>query len=320
MATKKTTTKAASAKSSTKKPKTTKSSTTVTRVTATESVKPAKAPVKLPRVAKLNTKMPENLVNILIAELVGTFTLTIIALFAASILAPLYVGLGLAAIVFMIGAVSGAHVNPAITFGLWSMRKLQTVLVPFYWAAQFLGAMAAVVLIGALANSPMALDFSHFTTFSWSVFALELVGSAVFMFGVAAATGRTKLSSGSKAFGVGLALMAGLLISGALFPYIQNAAIVKQTEATETQTSDPAKDTPRYPHEIYAGGATLNPAVALAVTEKTDSQIGSGAPVAQKDEKTYTRLSLEVIIGTLVGAALGGNLFLLVHYRAKLED
>lgn len=320
MATKKTTTKAASAKSSTKKPKTTKSSTTVTRVTATESVKPAKAPVKLPRFAKPDTKMPENLVNILIAELIGTFTLTIIALFAASILAPLYVGLGLAAIVFMIGAVSGAHVNPAITFGLWSMRKLQTVLVPFYWAAQFLGAMAAVVLIGALANSPMALDFSHFTTFSWSIFALELVGSAIFMFGVAAVAGRAKLSSGSKAFGVGLALMAGLLVTGALFPYVQNAAIMKQTEAAEAQTAEPSKDAPRYPHEVYAGGATLNPAVALAVTEKTDSQIGSGAPVAQKDEKTYTRLSAEVILGTLIGAALGGNLFLLVHYRAKLED
>ncbi|MDO4773517.1 MAG: aquaporin [Candidatus Saccharibacteria bacterium] len=324
MATKKTTTKAASAKSSAKKPKTTKSSTTtVTRVTATETTKqvtPTKAVVKLPRTAKLDAKMPENLVNILIAELIGTFVLTIVALFAASILAPLYVGLALAAIVFMIGAVSGAHVNPAITFGLWSMRKLQTVLVPFYWAAQFLGAMAAVVLIGALANSPMALDFSHFTTFSWSIFALELVGSAVFMFGVAAVAGRSKLSSGGKAFGVGMALMAGLLVSGALLPHVQNAAIVKQTEATETQATEPSKDTPRYPHEVYAGGATLNPAVALVVTEKTDSQIGSGAPVAQKEEKTYTRLSLEVIAGTLIGAALGGNLFLLVHYRAKLED
>lgn len=333
MATKKTTTKAASAKSSTKKPKTTKSSTTtVTRVTATDTAKqtaPVKTVVKLPRAAKLDTRLPDNLVNILIAELIGTFILTIVALFTVSILTPLhissmlmplYIGLTLAAIVFMIGAVSGAHVNPAITFGLWSMRKLQTVLVPFYWAAQFLGAMAAVVLIGALANSPMALDFSHFTTFSWSIFAIELVGSAVFMFGVAAVAGRTKLSSGGKAFGVGLALMAGLLVTGALLPYVQNAAMVKQTESAETQTTEPSKDAPRYPHEVYAGGAALNPAVALAVTEKTDSQIGSGAPVAQKDEKTYTRLSLEVIAGTLIGAALGGNLFLLVHYRAKLED
>lgn len=311
MATKKAT-KAASTKATPKKPKATSSSTTtVTRVTATEATTPSAT-----RRTARHHNLPANLVNILIAELVGTFTLTLVALFAASILAPLYAGLALAVIVFMIGAVSGAHVNPAVTFGLWSMRKLKTALVPFYWGAQFLGAMAAVVLIGAL-TTPMQLNFDHFTTFSWSIFALEMIGSAVFMLGVASVASRSKLSTSSKAFGIGLALTVGLLVGGSFLPQVQNAAIAKQTESTEAQTMTSDKK-PRYPHEVYAGGVTLNPAVALAVTEKTDSQL-SGAPVAQKDEKVYTRLSLEVILSTLIGAAVGGNLFLLINYRTKLE-
>jgi len=37
-------------------------------------------------------------------------------------------------------------------------------------------------------------------------------------------------------------------------------------------------------------------------------------------EKSYSRFSLEVIAATLIGAALGGNLFLLVNYRNKDEE
>ena len=289
----------------------------------------AKAEVKItaPTVStKLDTKLPSNLINIVLAESIGTFILTLVALFSASVLAPLYVGLTLMVIVMTIGAISGAHVNPAVTFGLWTMRKLKTVLLPFYWGAQFLGAMAAVVLIGSLTNGGFSVHFDQFTNFSWGIFTVELIGMAAFMFGIAAAISRKDLKVAGKAVGIGVSLSVGLFIAGALMSYVQNIAYAKHAEAqqnataeTQTNTNNPYK---QYPREVHISGATLNPAVALAVTEKTDTQLQSSSPLPAENEKAhaYTRLSLEVIAATLIGAALGGNLFLLVNYRNKEEE
>ena len=92
MATKKTTKKAATAKSSPKKTTAAAatSKTTVTRVTSkAETKKPevkstAVKPVKTssPR-KKIEAKLPRNLVNIVLAEVAGTFILTLVALFSA---------------------------------------------------------------------------------------------------------------------------------------------------------------------------------------------------------------------------------------------
>ena len=258
--------------------------------------------------------LPANLINIITAEAVGTFILTMVAVLAtAYFMLPFYVGLTLMLMVMAIGAISGAHINPAVTFGLWSMRKIKTILVPFYWAAQFLGAMAAVVLLGAFSGGSFAIQLGHFLEFSWSIFALELVGTAVFMFGVAAVLNRDDIKLTGKAVGVGMSLTVALLVATTILPHIQKAAFADFQKKASTQKTAEAVT---YPHATYVNGATLNPAVALAATESTDSQL-QGSQSAVDGEKTYSRLSTEVIFGTLIGAALGGNLFLLVNYRSK---
>ena len=289
----------------------TETKTTVKRVVAESTTAKSKR-------VKLDSKLPNNLINIVIAEVIGTFILTLAALFASDILSSMYVGFALMLIVTAIGGISGAHVNPAVTFGLWTMRKLKTVLVPFYWGAQFLGAMAAIVLVGSLTSGGLALSFDQFTAFSWSIFAMELVGTAVFVFGIAAVLQRKEIKAAGQAFGIGLALMIGLVISGSISSYIKSTAIAKiQKEQSTAQTE---KNGRTYPREIYISGATLNPAVSLAVTEKTDSQLRSNGVLPAEGEKSYSRFSLEVIAATLIGAALGGNLFLLVNYRNKDEE
>lgn len=316
MATKKTTKKVTTAASTTKQAPVKSTKTTVTRVTEAPTVKTAPS-------RKMDTTLPSNLISIVLAEVIGTFILTLVVVgVTAYFMLPLYVGLVLMLAVLGIGAISGAHINPAVTFGLWSMRKLKTVLVPFYWAAQFLGAMAAVVLIGVLSNGIFAIHFDHFMEFSWGIFAVELVGMAIFMFGIAAVAQRVDLSATAKAIGIGMSLTIGLLATGSLFTYAQNVAATKQQEeqqaivqeGTDAEEADAER---AYPRELYIGGATLNPAVALAVTEKTDSQLMQGNPTVQDGEKAYTRLSMEVILATFIGAALGGNLYLLIAYRAR---
>lgn len=53
------------------------------------------------------------------------------------------IGIALAALVYMGGAVSGAHYNPAVTIALWFLKKLETKDLGPYIIAQLLGAIAA---------------------------------------------------------------------------------------------------------------------------------------------------------------------------------
>ena len=81
----------------------------------------------------------------LVTELVGTFIfLSVIALSgAAGSLAPLAIGAALTAMVYMGGHISGAHYNPAVSFGIFLRRKMTAVEMLAYWAAQLVGALLA---------------------------------------------------------------------------------------------------------------------------------------------------------------------------------
>lgn len=306
MATKKTTKSATTKKKAAPRKS---ASTTVTKVT---SASVPSRNVATATGSKSARALDNNVINIVMAELLGTFILTMVALLTLQSVMPLYVGLTLALLVFSIGAVSGSHVNPAVTFGLWAAGKLKSILVPFYWGAQLLGAMGAVVVLNLVSGSQLGLDFGHFGDFHANIFAVELVGTAVFLFGLYHVVNRVDLSAGHKALGVGLSLMVGILVASSLFATVQSS--VDQTKiSSQVDQSTGQSVLTNVPHELKVKGATLNPAVALASTEHTDSQL-QNQPV-QDDETQYSRFGLEVIVGTLLGAALGANLARLVSNR-----
>ncbi len=302
--------KAAAKKTSTTAKKAPSKPATTTKIKTTTASSSSAAVVAAP--VKRSAKLDSNVINIVLAELVGTFVLVMVALLSFKEIMPLYVGLTVAVLVLAVGAVSGSHLNPAVTFGLWSVKKVKALLVPFYWGAQFLGAMAAVVALNAIAGSKQALDFSHFTEFSWPIFLVELVATAVFLFGLTSIVNRTDVSNGQKALGIGLSLAIGILVSTSLMTTVQ-----KQAFADYRKNAQDAKDEkgPAIPHTIYVQGATLNPAVALAATEATESELRN--TTAADDEKRYSRLGIEVIFATLIGAALGANLARLMAHRFK---
>jgi aquaporin Z len=85
----------------------------------------------------------------LLTELVGTFLfLTVIALSGPiGPLAPLAIGGVLMAMVYMGGHVSGAHYNPAVTFGVFLRRKIGATELVSYgpsssWAQRWPSASA----------------------------------------------------------------------------------------------------------------------------------------------------------------------------------
>lgn len=301
--------KAAAKKTSTVTKKAPSKPATTTKVTTrSAATKSVAAPVAE---ARPRRRLDNDVINVVLAELLGTFILVLVALLSFQDILPLYVGLTLLVLVLTIGAVSGAHVNPAVTFGLWAARKLKTILIPFYWGAQFLGAMAAIVVMNLVSGNQQGLDFGHFAEFSWTILLIELIGTAVFLFGLTSVFNRTDISNGGKAVGIGLSLAIGLLVSSSLLAPAQKQAVADY----QKQASD-GKTTPEIPHQLFVKGATLNPAVALASTETTESDLKGTQ--ATGDENIYSRLSLEVIIGTLAGAALGANLARLLNYRFKV--
>lgn len=284
-----------------------KKATTTTKAKKTTAKAPAKtvaAKVETKRVTSSRDGFFTRVITpqVLVAEAVGTFLLATVALVAAPD-QPLLVGLTLAIIALAITGVSGAHVNPAVTFGLWTMRKLEAVKVPFYWVAQFIGALAAYLVVGVYSGNTK-IDLASFSSWNWNIFLLELVGTAVFLFGIAAALRYTETLV-ARAFTIGLSLTIGLVAAGGLV----NAA------ATRVQTDVQSGKVTSVDSSFAAQGAALNPAVALVQTERDVNAINKqikGEQVDQADTTKQSHFTLSTILGALVGAAVGGNLFGLI--------
>src|SRR5437868_1584245 len=90
----------------------------------------------------------------LLTEFIGTFIfLSAIALSGpAGPLAPLVIGAALTAMVYMGGHVSGAHYNPAVSFGLFLRQVITLRTMLLYWITQLMAGSLAFVfafLIGA---------------------------------------------------------------------------------------------------------------------------------------------------------------------------
>lgn len=64
-------------------------------------------------------------------------------------------GLVLLALAYVLGPVSGCHVNPAVTLGMVLSRRVTPAEAAGYWAAQFAGGiLGALLLWGMFATSP----------------------------------------------------------------------------------------------------------------------------------------------------------------------
>jgi aquaporin Z len=92
-------------------------------------------------------KFDKRKVAALVAELVGTFALTIAVLsinrYGIPFFTAIIAGVTLATLVAMFGYVSGGHFNPAVTFGMLVARKVTLVRALVYISMQMLGATGA---------------------------------------------------------------------------------------------------------------------------------------------------------------------------------
>lgn len=102
--------------------------------------------------------------RVLVAELLGTMILIIagpgavvigktVGLPVGVLGVALAFGLGLLCAAYMIGSISGCHINPAVTISLWAMKKTEGKLVLFYLVGQVLGALVGAGLLALILDT-----------------------------------------------------------------------------------------------------------------------------------------------------------------------
>ncbi len=119
-----------------------------------------------------------------LAEFLGTFGLTLAVIGSivvdGTMQTVLVAGITLGLFVATIGKISGAHINPAVTIGAWSLKKIKANDAIIYIFAQFAGAGLAILLT-KLADNGVAIN----ADFTIATFIAEIVGTLVFTFGIA---------------------------------------------------------------------------------------------------------------------------------------
>jgi len=127
-------------------------------------------------------------------------------------------GLSLLCAAYAIGSISGCHINPAVTVGLWALGKTKSADVPYYVVGQIVGGIVGAAIIFVIAHSHDGFNAkttgfasNGYGTHSPGGFKLpavilaEIVFTALFVF-VIASTSRKSMAPGFTGVTVGLML------------------------------------------------------------------------------------------------------------------
>ncbi len=169
----------------------------------------------------------KNKLAMLVSEFLGTavLALAVLALSHSQLSYPYFIasaaGLTLVLLVVALAGISGAVFNPALTIGLWTVRKLRTLQALSYIIAQFAGAAAAWYLFVYFTKLDNAKNNG---TYDARLLVAEAAGTFVFSFAVASAIYQ-RLSLGLKAFMVGGGLTAGAIIASLGSAGVLNPAV-----------------------------------------------------------------------------------------------
>ncbi|OFW99098.1 MAG: aquaporin [Alphaproteobacteria bacterium RIFCSPHIGHO2_12_FULL_63_12] len=180
----------------------------------------------------------------IVAEFIGTFALVFFGCGAAVLAGAgtvgldavgqlgvaLAFGLAIVAMAYGIGPISGCHVNPAVSFGVFVAGRMSASEMLGYWIAQFAGALAgaAVLFVIASGHPAYAIDVNGLGANGWgagylgeystaAAFIFEVVATFLFLVVILGAT-HAKAPAAMAGLAIGLTLTAihivGIQITG----------------------------------------------------------------------------------------------------------
>lgn len=162
-----------------------------------------------------------------ICELIGTMVLVLFgcgsAAIAGSVLGNLGIalafGLSIVAMAYIIGDISGCHVNPAVSLGMWINKRMSGKDFVMYVIFQCIGAIIGIALLAAIINSCSGLGgylvtglgqngFDAASSVGLNLYGallVEIILTFVFVFTVLGVT-RSEKTSGVAGIVIGLTL------------------------------------------------------------------------------------------------------------------
>src|SRR5688500_2907876 len=160
-----------------------------------------------------------------VSELLGTFVLVALGPGAAMVSGKTHAfghsgvalafGLAVTLVIVATGHLGGAHINPAVTIGLWSVRQFPGRQVLPYVAAQCLGAVLASATLLWILGPEGGVGATTPAVATSRAFAVEAGFSAILAFVILGATD-SKNAPGVAPFAIGATVFAGALVTGPL--------------------------------------------------------------------------------------------------------
>lgn len=184
--------------------------------------------------------MNHRLVRSLVAEFIGTMLFVFVG--AGSVVAnaasgnglgitgiALAHGVGIGVLITMMMRISGGHLNPAVSLGVWLARKIDGKTLGSYVAVQLVGAVVGALLIKAFFPASVARATSLGTPQMAAAMGLfmGIAIEALLTFFLVSAVLGTVVSVDAPSvggFGVGLAIFACIMVGGGLTGAAMNPA------------------------------------------------------------------------------------------------
>jgi MIP family channel proteins len=129
----------------------------------------------------------------------------------------------LAVLIYALGGTSGAHFNPAVTFGLWSIKRISTPNAVVYVICQLVGGILAALLVlllfndvgdgvnyGATAISGDVINNGS----AWLGLIAEALGTFVLMWAIMGLAVNPRGEAPLAGLGIGVALGVAVIVFG----------------------------------------------------------------------------------------------------------
>jgi len=173
--------------------------------------------------------------RIFIAEFIGTFTLVfagtgsmMVDIMTNGAIGNLGIaaafGLAVMVMVYTIGAISGAHINPAVTIGFAVSKKIPIKRIPLYWSAQLSGAILASVSLKLLLGDIGNLGVTQPADSVLAALAMEVVLSLLLMMVILAVVSGGAEVKSQAAIAIGGMIALGSIVGGPISGASMNPA------------------------------------------------------------------------------------------------
>ncbi|XP_074570203.1 aquaporin NIP2-2-like [Curcuma longa] len=168
---------------------------------------------------------PPHLFRKVVAEVIATFLLVFVTCGAGALNrnnpgvvsqlgASVAGGLVVTVMIYAVGHISGAHMNPAVTLAFAVARHFPWIQVPFYWSAQFTGAMVAAFILRELLHPITILGVTTPSSTAARALVMEIIVTFTMMFVTAAVATDTRAVGELAGLAVGSAVCITSILAG----------------------------------------------------------------------------------------------------------